>query len=132
MEEVINLGIPHVGEHIFESLDTPELIKFLEVSTTWKVLAENVLLKKWKGKIFEACKKGESKVVQLLLERCKSEDLHKSGNNRDVEMLADGWTPFMRACNYGSKDVVKVLLDHPKSNNNWRLLVCTWDRGVNI
>ena len=116
MEKVINLAIPHVGEHIFESLGTPELIKFLEVSTTWKVLAENVLLKKWKGKMFEACEMGNTKVVQLLLERCKSEDLQKFGNKRVAEMLARGWTPFMRACSYGSKDFIKVLLDHPQSN----------------
>ena len=42
MDKVINLGIPHVGELIFESIDTPGLIKCLEVSETWKVLAEGV------------------------------------------------------------------------------------------
>ena len=74
MENVINLGIPHVGEQIFESIDTPGLINFLEVSQPWKVLAENVLIKKWKGKMFEACQNGETKVVQeLLLESCKEE-----------------------------------------------------------
>ena len=41
MEKVVNLGIPHVGEKIFESIETPELIKCLDVSRTWKVLAEN-------------------------------------------------------------------------------------------
>ena len=54
LNKVINLGIPHVGELIFESLDTPELIKCLEVSETWRELAENVLIKKWKGKMNEA------------------------------------------------------------------------------
>ena len=67
MEKVINLGIPHVGEQIFESIETEGLIECLKVSETWKVLAENVLIKRWKGKIFEACQNGESKVVQLLL-----------------------------------------------------------------
>ena len=75
MDKIINLGIPHVGEQIFETFDTQELIKFLEVSETWKVLAENVLIKRWKGKMFEACKNGETKVVQLLLERCSSEEI---------------------------------------------------------
>ena len=46
MDKVINLGIPHIGELIFESIDTPGLIEYLEVSETWKVLAENVLIKK--------------------------------------------------------------------------------------
>ena len=68
MEKVINLGIPHVGENIFESIDTQGLVKCLEVSESWKVLAENVLMKRYKGKMFEACKYGEAKVVQLLLE----------------------------------------------------------------
>ena len=63
MEKVINLGIPHVGEQIFETLNTHQLVNCLEVSETWKVLAETVLIKRWKGKIFEACQNGETKVV---------------------------------------------------------------------
>ena len=74
MDKVINLGIPHVGELIFESIDTPGLFQCALVSATWKDLAENVLIKRWKGKMFEACKNGETKVVQLLLERCSSEE----------------------------------------------------------
>ena len=54
MDKIINLGIPHVGEQIFENLDTDNLVQFLKVSRTWKVLAQNVLLKRWKGKMFEA------------------------------------------------------------------------------
>ena len=46
MEKVINLGIPHVAEQIFESIETQELIECLKVSETWKVLAENVLIKR--------------------------------------------------------------------------------------
>ena len=106
MDKVINLGIPHVGELIFESFDTPRLIKCLEVSETWKVLAENVLIKRWKGKMFEACKSGETKVVQLLLERCNSEE---SGLNIKDE---GGWTSLMWACFYGHKDVIQLLMDH--------------------
>ena len=34
LDKVINLGIPHVGELIFESITTPELIKCMEVSET--------------------------------------------------------------------------------------------------
>ena len=105
MDKVIDLGIPHVGELIFESIDTPGLIKCLEVSETWKVLAENVLIKRWKGKMFEACKSGETKVVQLLLERCNSEE---SGLNIKDE---EGRTAFMWACYFGHKDIVILLLD---------------------
>ena len=106
MDKVINLGIPHVGELIFESIGTPGLVKCLEVSETWKVLAENVLIKRWKGKMLEACKSGETKVVQLLLERCNSEE---SGLNIKDEY---GNTAFMVACYFGHKDVVKLLLEY--------------------
>ena len=106
MDKVINLGIPHIGELIFESIDTPGLIQCLSVSETWKVLAENVLVKRWKGKMFEACQNGETKVVKLLLERCNSEE---SGlNTKDT----NGWTAFMLACREGQKDVVQLLLNH--------------------
>ena len=56
MDKIINLGIPHVAEQIFESIETQELIECLKVSETWKVLAENVFINRWKGKMFEACK----------------------------------------------------------------------------
>ena len=110
MDKVINLGIPHVGELIFESIDTPGLIKCLEVSETWKVLAENVLIKRWKGKMLDACKSGETKIVQLLLEHCNPEE---SGLNVEDE---GGWTAFMWACGLGNKDVVQLLLDHSDPN----------------
>ena len=108
MEKVINLGIPHVGELIFELIDTPGLIQCAMVSETWKLLAENVLMKRWKGKMLEACKNGETKVVQLLLERCNSEE---SGLNTRDEYE---WTAFMWACKNGHKDVVKLLLNSSK------------------
>ena len=57
-----------MGEHIFESIEIDELFQFMSVSETWKVLAENVLIKRLKGWIFEACQNGETKVVRLLLE----------------------------------------------------------------
>ena len=110
MENIINLGIPHIGELIFESIDTPGLFKCLEVSETWKVLAENVLIKRWKGKMLEACKSGETKVVQLLLERCNSEE---SGLNIKNEK---GTTALMSACFNGHNDVVELLLDHSDRN----------------
>ena len=49
LNKVINLGIPHAGEQIFESIDTPELFQCALVSETWKILAENVLIKRWKN-----------------------------------------------------------------------------------
>ena len=106
MEKIINLGIPHVGELIFESINTQGLLKCLEVSEAWKVLDENVLIKRWKGKMFEACKSGETKVVQLLLERCNSEE---SGLNIKDKL---GWTPFMWACNNGHTKMLSKYLSN--------------------
>ena len=110
MENVINFRYPHVGEQIFKSMDTPGLVDCLEVSQTWKELAGNVLMKRWKGKIYskmyEACKNGETKIVKILLERCTPEECGL--NIRDD----GGYTPFMMACKNGHKDVVKLLLDN--------------------
>ena len=110
MENVINLGIPHVGELIFESIDTPGLINCLEVSETWKVLAENVLIKRWKGKMFQACNRGYVEVVKLLLKHSDNIDLN-ARNNR-------GQTAFIGACKYGKIQVVKFLLTDPNIELN--------------
>ena len=106
--DVINLGIQHADgdEHAFESIDTPALIKCLELSQTLKFLAGNILIKWLKGKMLEACKSGETKVVQLLLERFNSEE---SGLNSKDKI---GMTGFMWACYNGHKDVVQLVLDH--------------------
>ena len=75
MDRVINLGIPHVGELIFESIDTQGLFQLALVSETWKILAENILIKRWKRRMHEACISRETKVVQLLLENFISKEL---------------------------------------------------------
>ena len=132
IENIINLGIPHVAEQIFESMKTQELFKCLEVSETWNILAGNVLIKRlkagnvsikrWlKGRMFEACKYGETQVVRFLLERCNTEE---SGlNARDN----DGWTPFMTACFCGHTIVVQTLLDH--SDGHIELNASDYDFG---
>ena len=102
MDRVINLDIPEVGEQILDHIDTDGLFQLFRVSRTWKILAENVLVKRWRdgGKPFDACVEGKAKIVKLLLERCKSE---KIGLNARDEF---GCTPFMWACYNGHKDVV--------------------------
>ena len=110
MDKIINLGIPHIAEQIFDNIETQGLIECLKVSETWKVLAENVLIKRWKGKMFEACQNGETKVVQLLLERCSPEE--SEVNSKDF----CGRTTTMIACENGYKDVVHLLLDYSEMN----------------
>merc|ERR1712095_44367 len=101
MDKIINHGIPHVAEQIFDNIETQGLIECLKVSESWKVLAENVLIKRWKGKMYEACRNGETKVVQLLLEHCNPEE-----SELNIKYIY-GLTAFMAACRYGHKDVVK-------------------------
>ena len=67
---------------------------------------EMTLIKRWKGKMFEACKNGKTQVVRLLLERCNAEE---SGLNIKDN---DGFNALMIACRNGHKDVVQLLLDH--------------------
>ena len=73
MDKIINHGMPHVAEQIFDNIETQGLLECLKVSETWKILAENVLIKRWKGKMLLACQNGETKVVELLLKHCNSE-----------------------------------------------------------
>ena len=75
MEDIINLGIPHVGEQIFQSLESKDLTQCQQVSQTWKILSEKAwLYKTWKGKMFEACRLGKAEIVKLLLENYSAEE----------------------------------------------------------
>ena len=76
----------------------------MDLALRASILTENV--QRWKGKMFEACKSGETKAVQLLLEYCNSEE---SGLNVKDAL---GGTPLMWACRNGHKDVVQLLMDH--------------------
>ena len=104
MENVINLGIPHVGEKIFENIHTEGLLKCLTVSKTWETLIENVLAKRWQGKIFEAAEQGHAKLVELLLKR--STDLENELNDKK----GIGKAPFAVACQNGHREAVELLL----------------------
>ena len=110
MDTIINFRFPHVGEQIFIGLGEDDLIQCLKVSQTWKVLATNVLLQRWKGKIFEACTTGKTEIVKILLQHYNSEE---SGLNVKGDY---GRTPFIVACRNGHKDVVKLLLDNFEGN----------------
>ena len=60
--------------------------------------------------MLEACKNGETKIVQLLLERFNSEE---SGVNIKDN---NGFNALMVACKKGNKDVVQLLLDDSERN----------------
>ena len=107
MENIINLGIPHVGEQVFQSMNTEDLLQCLEVSETWKVLAKNVLLKKWKGKLIQAYEFGHPNLVQLLLDHCSVKEKFIAQN-----LLLIRWKGHMfKACQTGKSEIVKLLLE---------------------
>ena len=116
MENVINLGIPHVGEQIFANLETETLVQCFNVSQTWRVLARPgvlTLLQEWKGKMFDACKTGKSSIVKLLL---KHFSCAENGLNVVVEEGFKKRTPFIVACENGHSEVVQLLLSQSKGN----------------
>ena len=107
MNKVINLNIPDIGEKVFSSLDTDDLVKLLPVSKTWKELIENVSIKRikrWRGKIYDACKDGQMEVVKLLL-------LYSDDEGEDLKWV------FRFACENGHKDIVKLMLGLPGSKH---------------
>ena len=75
MEKIIKLGIQHVAELVFDSFDTSDLINYMEVSETWKVLAEDVLIKRCKRWKFlrhaklPQCLKSQKRVALSKFER---------------------------------------------------------------
>ena len=87
--------------------------------------------------MFEACKSGKAKIVQLLLEHSATTEL----NTRDllIELNARdqyGGTAFMWACLNGHKYVVQLLLDHSKridlnarSNNGNTAFIMAYKNG---
>ena len=106
MNSIINLGIPHVGEQIFQSIGTDELVQCLAVSQSWKILIEGVLFQRWKGKIIKACKNGITEVVRILLEHSKEESV--ADINSKNMFGRDG---FLLACKNGHHNIVKFLLN---------------------
>ena len=106
MEQIINLGIPHVGEHIFESIDTVKLLEFLSVSQAWKELAENVLLQRWKDSLRQVS------IVGMRLEMTDIVDVLL----KNPGTQSKGGTVFYWACSTGQVDIVKILLDRSAAN----------------
>jgi len=111
MDQIINLSIPHIGEQIFESISTPNLLQIQAVSLTWSSLVTNVLDKRWKdyhtwkNRLVEASEKGLLDIVQMVVE-------HPETN--ESELNAKNWnmTAFEAACYYGQLEIVKLFLSY--------------------
>ena len=128
MEKVINLGIPHVGEQIFESIERDEdLVEFLKVSETWKIIAGKVLLKRWKKANFhknvkdvliKACRDGKTEILKVLLDIGDDETFQTI--KEQLNETRYGWEEeplFAIACRKGHKGVVQLLLDYHSDLN---------------
>ena len=68
-------GFPHIAEQIFENFEDEELIRLLSVSETWRVLASNVLLQRWRGRFVDACYEASPELVKFLLANLKTEEI---------------------------------------------------------
>ena len=101
-------GIPDISEQILEGLSDNDLIQCLKVSSTLKEPAENVFVKRWKGKLFNACLNDKMKIVKLILDNLEP---NSTELNAPIDEL--GRTIFIWACANGKTDVVKLLLTHP-------------------
>ena len=106
MDQIINLGIPHVGEHIFQSIATVKLLEFLSVSQAWKVLAENVLFQRWKDSLRQVS------IVGMRLEMTDIVDVLL----RNPGTQSKGGTVFYWACSTRQVDIVKILLNRSAAN----------------
>ena len=105
MDKIINLGTALIAERIFASLDTETLIQYQDVSQTWKVIIEGILIKR-KDSFLIACKVGNIEILKLLLNHgnCEDDRLNATDNK--------GRTPLMWACRKGRIHIVKFLLNH--------------------
>ena len=128
MAQIVSPNIPHIARKIFENVDIFGLIKCLYVSKTWRQLAQEVFENRlneedvygiWNA--FQiACRFGHTFAVKIILNSPESKrnmlDLNRkcAYNSRTLEPFVEYiWqSPFMFACEYGHKDVVKLLLDY--------------------
>ena len=127
MAQIVSPNIPHIARKIFENVDIFGLIKCLYVSKTWRQLAQEVFENRLNEEdvygitAFQiACRFGHTFVVKIILNSPESKrnmlDLNRkcAYNSRTLEPFVEYiWqSPFMFACKYGHKDVVKLLLDY--------------------
>ena len=129
MDSIVNFGIPHVGEQIFQNLNTADLLQCLEVSNAWKTLAQKVLQKRlnekvealWNGKIVEVFKSGKVDIVKI------SVDVEKHINpEEEVDELP--WTENMWACK-----ILEILYytDHQRSKEDLDIAIYILDHHEN-
>ena len=122
MEQIINLGIPHIGEQIFESLHTSELLQCLLVTKAWKTLALNILQKRldvcyynceslWKEEIVEVSKIGQVDIVKVSVDMKQPDDGIWACKNLDKLYNLDPYTT-----SNNDLDIALYIIDHRHDN----------------
>ena len=117
MDRIVNFGIPHVGEQIFENIDTPGLIQCHMVSKKWKLFAETILMQRFRGfrqslfDIFDCKETVRAKVFEILLECSRKNEIDFNATNHR------GSTLFTIACGRRYLDVIKIFLDYSDNEN---------------
>ena len=108
IDEIINFGLPHIAEQIFEYTTIDTLLQCRLVSKTWNEFAKAAILKRWEETFIFACKFGHIEVVELILQYLEWKQIELDVTDHN------GKTGLMLACQEGWTDVVKLLLRHPK------------------
>ena len=109
MDKIINDRIPHIGEQIFETIDTPSLIHCKSVAKTWKVFAENILFIRFKRNVcdvFEFEEGIQTEVFKILLEWSRENEIDFNRKKYG------GFTGFLSACYNNHIEVVKMLVEN--------------------
>ena len=127
MDKIINLGIPHVGEKIFEHLGMMDLNECLRVSETWKKIVGEVVVKRWKDYFCVPLYYKATEIVQVLLDHPKCDNIDWNagakkqasvGYQSDIEdwylKAFETLIPFVSACNSGNLKMVKLFLKYAK------------------
>ena len=100
MDTIINIGIPHIGEQIFQSLGIVDLIRCKSVSETWKGLIENDLckkvLEKYKSDVNAVFEHKDQAVVTNIFKILLEDSGEDSNINFNVRNQF-GQTPFIQA-----------------------------------
>ena len=118
MNEIINLGIPHIGENIFKNCSDQDLIEFRHVSTTWRELSENVLVKRWRDRLIEAtCSCGFCfDVKDCSCGFCSNDCSCDCCSNEEQLFIC---STIHNLC-LQPNEVIQILFDHPGGNDiNW-------------
>ena len=134
IDQVINLGIPHVAQKIFNHITTAKLVDLCQVSKSWRQLIVDEILMGTrihfdvvsKKPLMFACIDGNVDLAEMLLNHPKSDEITVNAR------CFNGMTALMYACKLGHTKVVELLLNHSDSKNINLNALCRSNRNAFI